>query len=272
MTDSLEIVTHLMESNLHTTQELAKTSSFDSMSIFIVVSQVCLIFIFIFLFYVFIMKVVKSHAKSIEVIEATRKENMMTLEERIKLSEKSLTETLSAYHETCKERSLNTKSTMDKSISLINTSIENLYNAIVEETGEGGKVSVRTALYFFTVVMDLHCLRKANIIYTRSKYSNGTATSILPLISHEFKQMTEGEKTFLDTITYTNNHKLGEELEFILRKENWNNFIDTNVGFLLTKFLGKNPSWTDVMEESNAMFMSIISPMKENIKKKGGLT
>lgn len=234
-------------------QEMGKSSSFDVTSIFVVISLVLFVGILISIIY----KIIVNQFK--------------TVNENISLIKSQIQETLKNSQILCAEKNKNTKSIVDDSINFINSSIENLFNTIVELMGEGYTCPTPLALSIFSEMMELHCLKKASKLYERVRSANGSTTQIINLLSHDFREITEKEKEILDKIKYTNAHRLGEELDHILRKENWDNFINTNVSFLVNKFIGKNPTWTDVREDTMAMFMDLINPMKENIRVKGGI-
>lgn len=251
----------LSKFHLEATKEISKTSKFDTLSIFIVVAFISLLFAIVFGSY-----------KLISKIQNMQRDDNTKINDELKRIETSIKDTLKAFNISCNKRGDITKGTLDEGLDYLSTSIENLFNAIHELMG-GDATSVPTyiASFFFSTVMDLHCLKKSSLLFDKCKNSSGTPDEVLAILSNEFRQITEDEKTWLDKIKYKNNHTLGEELEFILIKDNWDNFINTNVSFLVKKFLGKNPSWIQVKEETTAMFMDLITPMKKNIREKGGM-
>lgn len=251
--------------------EISKTSLFDSASVFVVVliGAICLILIAL------IYKVITGYEKRIiyhisTVLSAFDEANSISVKKFNEFS-KSIHDSLIAFQKVCSDRNLVTKKIVDDNIALINNSIEKLFNTIIGIMKDGTVCPTHLAVWIFATTMELHCHKKALKLFERCKYSRGSKAEILNLLSFDFRRITEEEKSWFDKIVYTNNHLLGEELESILKPDAWEVFINTEVGKLLDKFLGKNPDWEEMLEETMAMFMRIITPMQENIKKKGEL-
>ena len=270
MGDSLTTaINHLNNNSLAVSKELSKTSKIDITSIFIIVSFVALLFILLLAFYKIITWIQQGQREDNQKLRVELESSTQTFWELLDEMQKALKD----FNKGCMNRNLAVKQVVDSSVSHIDVSIRNLYNTLNELIEESAStMPVFLALGVFNYIMKAHCLEKANILYDRCKFGSGNPDEVLNIVSHEFRKITEEEKSLLDKIIYKNNHTLGEELEFILRKENWDNFINTNVSFLVKKYLGKNPNHTDLREETVAMFTDLINPMKENIRKKGGLS
>ena len=255
-----------------TSQELSKHSSLDPTSVFIIVALVAFVGMFILLVYKIICNQHNLVIEKIRDLQTQMVESFEKSESIYNLETTSLISEIKKLNTSCTNRNQITKKIVDDSLNYLNTSIENLFNAVTEILGEGLICSTSYALKIFGVIMEVHCYKKAIRIYEKVRVQTVTPISqTLKILSTEFRQITEEEKELLDKIKYTNNHILGEELTSILDTSEWDEFIDCKVKPLIEQFNNTNPNFIDVKDVSISMFMPVINKMKLNIQRKGGL-
>lgn len=234
-------------------ETLSKNSGFDAASIFVIVSLVMFVAIFISIGY----KVLISQFKRTEDL--------------IKDLEGIISGKFTVQQGFCTERNIGIQEYFKDNFQYIDTIMSNMFNTFVEILSQAGNLYVETwlAIALFEIVMELHCLKKASIMYKKMKEKDVTTEEIIQSLSHEFRDITEREKSILDKIYYTNGHKLGEEFDEILEEENWNKFMENKVGMLIYKHIGRNYEWTTLKEQTITAFSDFTRKAKESIKKKG---
>lgn len=234
-------------------EKLSKNSGFDTASIFVVVSLVMFTGIFISIGY----KVLISQFK--------RTEDLFKALERI-ISDKFV-----VHQGFCMERNVGIQEYFKDNFQYVDTIMSNMFNTFVEILSKAGNLYIETwlALALFEIVMELHCLKKASIMYKKMREKDVTTEDIIQSLSHEFRDITEREKSILDKIYYTNGHRLGEEFDEILEEENWDNFMENKVGMLIRRHIGRNYEWTTLKEQTVTAFSEFTRKAKESIKRKG---
>ena len=233
---------------------LSRTSSFDTLSIFIVVAFMVIFFIIVILNYIKLSKDNEILKQEFNDVKLTFKEEINNIQSH------------------CTARSKENKTIIDSSIKYLEISIDNLFNAIIELTKKESPLvcDTKLALELFNYIMDLHCTKKAIKLYERIKYGQTSSVEDLTAqLGREYKEITLDEKGFFDRIYYRNNHTLGEELGEILKKDNWDNFVNTYIKTLVEKYKKGDSNFIEMKDEIFSAFDNLIEPMRKNIIEKG---
>jgi len=235
-------------------EKLASQSHFDIVSILIIV-------IFLSLFGFMVVVQYKRQNKEIDGLHT-----------KLDAIEDALKKALNDMHTNCSKRSDATKKVVDENVKYLEIAIDNLFNAITELMQKESPFlcDTKVALELFNMVMDLHCHKKTVKLYEKLRFAPNLSVDDISLqLGREYKEITLDEKEFFDKVYYSNNHTLGEELEFILKKENWENFVETNIKTLIEKHRRGETSFLEVKDDVMSSFDNLIEPMRLNIIKKG---
>ncbi len=233
---------------------LSRTSSFDSLSIFVIVAFMVVFFFLVIINYVKLSKDNESLKQEFNDLKLSFKESINSMQTH------------------CTNRYKENKGIIDNSIKYLEISIDNLFNAIIELTKKDSPLvcDTKLALELFNYIMDLHCTKKAIKLYERIKYGQSVSIDDLTTqLGREYREITLDEKEFFDRIYYRNNHTLGEELEFILKKDNWDNFINTYIKALVEKYKKSDSNFIEMKDEVFSVFDNLVEPMRRNIERKG---
>lgn len=233
--------------------KLSEQSTMDSTSIFIVVAMVMLLIIFAAMLYKILFK------------------NFTILNESINNIAQKVDNSLGSNHVFCRTQSKETSDMVEERIMFIESAVRNLFNTVVELMDNSGIVAVPTwlAIKLFDTIMELYCLKKASLLYEKTKHDGKSPDDIINTLSREFRAITEEKKALLDKVLYQNANRLGAELEPLLRNDEWERFTRNEITTLVRKFIGRNTDWVTVKDATLTMLSARINQMKRNIESKG---